>query len=83
MRINKFERARRLFAAIGQIGDKFIDEATKKETKTEVNKAKPKSRRRAVAYGAVGAAASIGVIASVLVFRSRSIKKRSVLQETA
>jgi len=83
MRGNKFERAKRLFSAFGQIGDIYIDEASPKQVEAEVNKAKPKSRRRAVAYGAVGAAASIGVIASVLVFRSRSIKKRSVLQETA
>ena len=79
MSINKFERAKRLFIALGQIGDSFIEEARSVSVATQ-----PKLKK-AVRYGAVGAAASLGFAVAVLVLRPRIInsKNKSILRETA
>jgi len=69
---NKFERAKKFFIALGQIGDSFLDEA-----EPEKKVLKSKTRRNALRYGAVGAAASIGVIAAVLILRPRTPAKKS------
>jgi len=80
--MNKFERAKRLFMALGQIGDSFLDEAEPEREEVHPEKL---TRRRVAAYSAVGAAASIGVIAAVLILRPRALESRNkaVLQETA
>jgi len=72
MNDNKFERAKRFFIALGQIGDSFLDEANPEEKVVQL-----KTRKNALRYGAVGAAASIGVLAAVLILRPRISARKS------
>jgi len=65
---NEFGRAKKLFAYIGEINDTILEEVELVDIATET----AVTRKRYVKYGALAAAASVGVaVTTYLLIRSR------------
>jgi len=80
MSIDKSDREKRLFDSIGEVDDCFLDEAETADIASQLA-----ARRRRAQYGAVGAAASLGIAVAVWFLRpKRTVDAiESVLQEIA
>ena len=75
MNTNEFEKAKKLFICMGNIDETILDEA---ETADIPSETAARKRKHAVRYGALAAAASVGVAVTYWLIRSRRLAVKGV-----